>query len=335
MNVKFWGTRGSIPTPGPNTIKYGGNTSCVSVLVEEQPVTVGHVGIGKTGEMMDEVHYPPVKRLVILDGGSGLRELGMDIMKNMQFDENGVPVPLEMWIFFSHVHWDHIQGIPFFEPMFIKGNTIHLYGEKKVRVSLEETLKGQQQYPNFPISIEEISINGANMSFTDLHAGEKIHVGNSVTVHSTKLSHPDGVFCYKIEEAVEDGIKSLVYATDTEHRNVLDPRLLKITEDADVLIYDAQYTPDEYIGNVGMPKFDWGHSTYEFAVDTAITACVKCLFLFHHDPKHTDKDIDQIVEKAIKYAKKKKQKISEIWEEKIEFGKMFIMAAQEGLEFEI
>jgi len=105
-----------IPSPGPNTIKYGGNTSCVSVHTE-----------GPT--LKNEL---PQEKLIILDGGSGLRELGIDMMKTMQF-EGGVPVPLEMWVFFSHVHWDHIQGVPFFEPMFMKMNKIHLHGEKKVK----------------------------------------------------------------------------------------------------------------------------------------------------------------------------------------------------------
>jgi len=308
MKIKFWGVRGSIPSPGKNTVKYGGNTSCVSV-------TAGHGN-----------------NLIILDGGSGLRELGIDLMKK-QFGADGIN-PLSMWIFFSHVHWDHIQGVPFFKPLFIKGNTIRLYGEKKVRTCLEDTLKGQQQYPNFPISIEEISVNGAEMTFTDLFAGEKIRIHEKdligdVIVHNTKLSHPDGVFCYKIEELLEKEGDSanvnVVYATDTEHRNVLDPRLLKIAKGADTLIYDAQYTPDEYVGAVGMPKFDWGHSTYEFAVDTAVKAGIKHLFLFHHEPEHTDETITEIEKESWNYLEDK-------------YGKdtgLIIAAAYEGMELEI
>jgi ribonuclease BN (tRNA processing enzyme) len=251
------------------------------------------------------------------------------MMKTMQFEGN-VSVPLEMWAFFSHVHWDHIQGIPFFEPMFIKGNKIHLFGEKKVRTCLEDTLKGQQQYPNFPISIEEININGAAMSFTDLYAGQHIHIGRRIIVSCTKLSHPDGVFCYKIEEAKDESIVSVVYATDTEHRNVLDPRLLKMAEGADVLIYDAQYTPDEYVGKIGIPKFDWGHSTYEFAVDTALEAGINHLVLFHHDPKHNDRDIDKILEAANIYGAEKSPK-PRIPEE----CSIQISAAYEGMEIDL
>lgn len=305
MDVKFWGVRGSIPSPGPNTVKYGGNTSCVSIIPD-----------GK-----EDI-------IVVLDGGSGLRELGIDLMKKKQFGKHGLN-SLNFWMFFSHVHWDHIQGVPFFKPMFLHGNRIRMFGEKKVQTCLEETLKGQQQYPNFPISVEEISINGAEMSFTDLFPGQETKVSDCMTVSCTKLSHPDGVFCYKLTDA--NG--SLVYATDTEHRNVLDPRLLKMAKDADVLVYDAQYTPDEYVGVGSIPKFDWGHSTYEFAVDTAVASNVKKLVLFHHEPEHTDQQIDEIAKKAEEYFVKKycitKDGITG------EANQIDIIAAYEGLHIKI
>lgn len=266
MNITFWGVRGSIPVPGPSTVKYGGNTSCVSV-------------IGENGE------------IIILDGGSGLRNFGNHLLKEKIPHRN-------INMFFSHVHWDHIQGIPFFKPLFNDHNTISMYGEKKVRTSLESTLKGQQQYPNFPISLEEIGINGAQMTFNDLYPGQVIAVSPNISVSCTKLSHPDGVLCYKIRESVNDTVKTLVYATDTEHRSIIDPRLHSIAMNADVLIYDAQYTPDEYAGKGGIPKFDWGHSTYEVAVDTAVSTHVKQLILFHHDPEHDDSMVDSILEKA-------------------------------------
>lgn len=308
MKLTFWGVRGSIPAPGKSTVRYGGNTSCVSVE-------------GKKGD------------LIVFDGGSGLRELGIDILKNKQFGPKG-PNPLEINMFFSHVHWDHIQGVPFFKPLFIKGNKVNMYGEKKVRTCLEDTLNGQQQYPNFPITLEEISINGAQMSYTDLYAGQTVGIPKDMigvggeppyhlTVTCTKLSHPDGVLCYRVDEA-QSG--SIVYATDTEHSNILDPRLVKIAQDADVLIYDAQYTPDEYAGKNGIAKFDWGHSTYEYAVDTAIAAGVPHLILFHHEPEHTDEDIDGIVLAAERYAKDREQPKG--YSLKIE-------AAAEGREIEI
>ena len=300
MKVKFWGVRGSIPTPGQSTINFGGNTSCVSI---------------QSNKYND--------KFIILDGGSGLREFGNEIMRTVQF-ENGVPNKLDFYMFFTHVHWDHIQGIPFFKPMFIRGNNIHMYGEKKVRTNLEDTLKGQQQYPNFPISVEEIEINGSRITFRDLHAGEIISCildegFNQFTISCTKLSHPDGVFCYRIDER-ENG--SIVYATDTEHRAVIDPRLLKIAKDATVLIYDAQYTPEEYSGKVGIPRFDWGHSTYEVAVETAIAANVQTLILFHHDPEHDDKMILDIEKRA--------QRLG------IQYGSTIqIRAAYEGMEIDL
>jgi phosphoribosyl 1,2-cyclic phosphodiesterase len=303
MKLKFWGTRGSIPTPGKKTVKFGGNTSCVSVEDDEE--------------------------LIIFDGGSGLRELGIDLMKNKQFKDGFTP--LTMHIFFSHLHWDHIQGIPFFKPMFIKRNQINLYGEKKVRTCLENTLKGQQQYPNFPISIEEICINGATMNFTDMYPGQGVEINPYLHIFCTKLSHPDGVFCYKItsydnpNSIANKNTKSIVYATDTEHRNVLDPRLLKIALNADVLIYDAQYTPEEYSGQVGgIPKFDWGHSTYEFGVDTALEAGVKRLVLFHHDPEHDDEAVGQILTRARERVEKSKKSKD-----------LDVVAAYEGMTLDI
>jgi len=194
-----------------------------------------------------------------------------------------------------------------------------MYGEKKVRTSLEDTLKGQQQYPNFPISIDEIGINGASMNFTDLYSGQSILIHSNITVSCVKLSHPDGVLCYKIVEKDAGSEKIIVYATDTEHRSVLDPRLLNISQNADILIYDAQYTPEEYSGEKSIPKFDWGHSTYEFAVDTALKANVKRLVLFHHDPEHDDNAIDSILDRARERMMEKKATIR-------------INAAMEGIE---
>ena len=286
MKVKFWGVRGSIPTPGIHTTNIGGNTSCVTV----------------EGDMF-------TNRFIVLDGGTGIREFGIDILRHHQFF-NGNQVFLNFDIFFSHIHWDHIQGIPFFKPMFLKNNSVTMFGERRFQASLEETLKGQQHYPNFPISLEEVAAMGASMSYKDMVSGDEIYTDDNITVSCVKLNHPDGVLCYKVEDftlevenpnAVKKS-KKVVYATDTEHYSVLDKRLLKIAKDADVLIYDAQYTPEEYSGEKdGMQKIGWGHSTYVWAVDTAVEAGVKHLVLFHHDPEHTDSDIVNIEKEAIKH----------------------------------
>jgi phosphoribosyl 1,2-cyclic phosphodiesterase len=257
MRITFWGVRGSIPTPGPDTVAIGGNTSCVEVRA------------GKT--------------LLIFDGGTGLRLLGKKLLKEM---------PLTAHIFFSHVHWDHIQGFPFFDPAFVPGNHIHLYGGNNVSRTLEETLAGQMDHPSFPVHLTEM---GATMTFGNLREGEAVQLedgnGGKVKLTTGRGNHPNGVWAYRVDYVG----KSLVYATDTEHYAVVDPKLARLSKGADVLVYDSQYTPDEYdgkvpVGGVGMamPKTGWGHSTYAEAAKLATAAGVKKLVLFHHDPLQND-----------------------------------------------
>ena len=255
MQITFWGVRGSIPSPGPDTVEFGGNTSCVGVRVG--------------------------KAELIFDGGTGIRLLGKKLIKQM---------PLEAHIFFSHVHWDHIQGFPFFEPAFVPGNFIHLYGGNNVSRTLEETLAGQMDHPSFPVHLTEM---GAKMAFYDLAEGQIVELdagdGTKVTVRNTRGNHPNGVFAYRVDH----GGRSCVYITDTEHYSVIDPKLLKLAKGADVLIYDSQFTPEEYAGTAGTggAKLGWGHSTYDEAAKLANAAGVKELFLFHHDPTHTDAQV--------------------------------------------
>jgi phosphoribosyl 1,2-cyclic phosphodiesterase len=253
IQVRFWGVRGSIPTPGPATVEIGGNTSCVEM---------------RAGG-----------RLLIFDGGTGLRLLG-----------NSLPstTPVEAWIFFSHVHWDHIQGFPFFTPAFVRGNVIHLYGGQKVSGTLEETLAGQMENPSFPVHLSEM---GAAMSFHDLYEGEVVELpaaagesGGSIRITNARGNHPNGVYAYRVEH---DG-RSVMFATDTEHYAVVDPKLKRLAENVDVLIYDSQYTPEEYAGEVGMSKLGWGHSTFVEAAKLAKAANAKKLVLFHHDPSQSD-----------------------------------------------
>src|SRR5580692_7680790 len=252
MRIKFWGVRGSIPTPGPETVHFGGNTSCVEV---------------RAG-----------KALLIFDGGTGLRLLGKELVRQM---------PIEAHIFFSHVHWDHIQGFPFFDPAFVPGNKIHLYGGNNVSRTLEETLAGQMDHPSFPVHLTDM---GAKMTFNDLFEGQILELsdglGGKLTITSGRGNHPNGVWAYRVDH---DG-KSMVYATDTEHYAVVDPKLLDLAKNADVLIYDSQYTPEEYAGTAGTggSKVGWGHSTFAEGVRLATTAGAKKLVLFHHDPMQTD-----------------------------------------------
>jgi phosphoribosyl 1,2-cyclic phosphodiesterase len=247
MQITFWGVRGSIPAPGPSTIEIGGNTSCVEV---------------RAG-----------KAILIFDGGTGLRLLGKKLMK-----EGG---PITAHMFFSHVHWDHIQGFPFFEPAFVKGNEFHLYGGNNVSRTLEETLAGQMDHPNFPV---DLGAMGAQMTFRDLPEGAAVEVddgqGGLVRVTTARGNHPQGVFAFRVEHAG----KIAVYATDTEHyEGHVDEKLAGLAAKADVFIYDSQYTPEEYAGKRG-----WGHSTFEEGVKLARLAGVKRLILFHHDPTQND-----------------------------------------------
>jgi len=186
VRITFWGVRGSIPTPGRDTAEIGGNTSCVEV---------------RAGKLA-----------IILDGGTGLRLLGQKLLKEM---------PVTAHIFFSHVHWDHIQGFPFFAPAFVPGNTIHLYGGNDVSRTLEDTLKGQMDYPSFPVALGQL---GAHMTFRDMREGQVVTLddgeGHELTVRTTRGNHPNGVWVYRIDHRG----KSVVYATDTEHFAVIDPR---------------------------------------------------------------------------------------------------------------
>jgi phosphoribosyl 1,2-cyclic phosphodiesterase len=253
MQITFWGVRGSIPTPGPSTVQIGGNTSCVEVRA--------------------------AGAILIFDGGTGLRLLGKKLLKTS---------PITAHMFFSHVHWDHIQGFPFFEPAFVAGNEFHLYGGNNVSRTLEETLAGQMDHPNFPVHLTAMD---AKMTFRDLKEGETVLIddgtGGRVRVQNAMGNHPQGVYAYRVEH----GNHVFVYATDTEHyEGRIDDRLVALARGADVLVYDAQYTPEEYAGTAGTggPKRGWGHSTFEEGAKLAQAAGARKLVLFHHDPAQND-----------------------------------------------
>lgn len=252
LKVRFWGVRGSIPTPGPATVKVGGNTACVEVRCGSD--------------------------LVILDAGTGLRLLGLALLQEM---------PVRAHLFYSHVHWDHIQGFPFFVPAFIPGNSFKLYGMINVSGTIEETLSGQMNYPSFPVRLSEM---GASIAFHDLREGERIDLPGGGVVTNARLNHPSGVLAYRIEHAG----RSVVYATDTEHYAITDPKLAKLARGTDVLIYDATYTPDEYAGKSdGLPKTGWGHSTNIEGARLAKELGVGRLVLFHHDPSQSDEAVEE------------------------------------------
>ncbi|MBN2341712.1 MAG: MBL fold metallo-hydrolase [Deltaproteobacteria bacterium] len=259
FRIKFWGVRGSIPTPGPHTARFGGNTSCLEVNADDT--------------------------LVILDGGTGLRLLGEELIKKRK------GAPIRTYMFFSHVHWDHIQGFPFFIPIFQAQNEIHIFGGQNLEMTLGETLAGQMNFPNFPVTLEACA---AKMHFKIFEDGQALSIADGLTITGLPLKHPNGCYGYRIEY---EG-KVFTYCTDTEHDATSgepDKNILKLAKNADLFVYDSQYTPAEYTGEEGgMPKVGWGHSTYVEAATLAKLANVKQLVLFHHDPGHDDAKIEEM-----------------------------------------
>lgn len=258
FTIQFWGVRGSIACPGPETVRYGGNTPCIEMRVG--------------GERL------------IFDGGTGLRVLGQSMLSQM---------PVEAHMFFTHSHWDHIQGVPFFVPAFAPGNCFHIYGTRSPAPdckTIKERLTEQMHHPNFPVPFQVMK---ADFKFHDLEVGEKIEIGE-ILVESAKLNHPGEALGYRVNWRGY----AAAYITDTEHfAEKLDQNVLWLARNADVMIYDATYTDEEYHSPT-MSKVSWGHSTWQEAVKVAIAANVKKLVIFHHDPLHNDDFLDQVGEQA-------------------------------------
>lgn len=256
FHIKFWGVRGSIPCPGSETVRYGGNTSCVEMQVG--------------GERL------------IFDGGTGLRILGQSLLTE---------IPVKGHLFFTHSHWDHIQGFPFFVPAFVKGNEFKIYGAPAPnRATIKQRLHDQMLHPNFPVPLQ---IMQADLKFYDLEAGETFQIGE-VSLDTASLNHPGEAIGYRINW---QGL-SAAYITDTEHfPDKLDENVLRLSQQVDVLIIDATYTNEEYY-DPHSTKVGWGHSTWQEAIKIAKMAGVKQLVLFHHDPSHNDVYLDQIGEQA-------------------------------------
>jgi phosphoribosyl 1,2-cyclic phosphodiesterase len=211
---------------------------------------------------------------IIFDAGTGIRLLGSSLAAKS---------PLTIHLFFSHVHWDHIQGFPFFSPAFTPGNTIHLYGAASSRGTIESAMAGQMEAPNFPVKLSDLP---SQLVFHDIAPGESVELAPDVRVTAAAGTHPGGVLVYRVDH----GGASVVYATDTEHKpGRLDRRLVEIAKGADVFIYDSMYTPEEYDGSLsGKPRVGWGHSTYEAGGAIAEAAGVGQYVLFHHDPEQDD-----------------------------------------------
>ena len=257
FSFKLWGTRGSIPCPGPATVKYGGNTTCFEI------------NCGKSR--------------IIVDAGTGIRLLGKKIM----IEEGNL---LDADLFFTHTHMDHIQGLPFFAPLYNPNSDVRLHAGHLDGITYD--LQGiigtmLMKDPVFPVPSSLIE---KACSFNDFDCGKTFELDGGITIKTAPLNHPNGACGYRIEY---EG-KIIAICTDTEHfEGRLDDNVLFLAKDADLLIYDSAYTEEEY------PNFKgWGHSTWQEAIKIAKAASVKQTLLFHHDPSHDDKKMDEIAKLA-------------------------------------
>ena len=252
LKVRFWGVRGSISCAGPEYVRYGGNTSCLEV-------TAGG-------------------RRLIFDAGTGIRTLGLELARQ---------APLDIDIYFTHTHLDHLSGLTFFAPLFDKRNSVRMWaGHLEPPYNLKKVVSNLMQAPIYPVTLE---IFQATVSFIEFAAGDTLSCG-PVRMHTAPLNHPNGATGYRIEH----GGKSICYITDTEHREGgLDQTIIELCRGADLMIYDSSYTDDEY------PRYKgWGHSTWQEGMRLADAAGVGTLAIFHHDPSHDDAFMDDVAKKA-------------------------------------
>jgi diguanylate cyclase (GGDEF)-like protein len=256
MLVRFWGTRGSIPTPGFRTSIYGGNTSCVEVRTAD----------GTT---------------IVLDCGTGIRLLGLDVLRR--------PEPRCIHLLIGHTHWDHIQGFPFFTPAFTPGTELNIYGSAAFQRSLEESLSGQMQYSYFPVKLHELV---SRLHYTELEEGF-FRIGN-VLVETQYLNHTAPTIAYRVSADGASMVyvtdhEPFWNSPGPEFHHPGDQRHIEFLKGADLVIHDGQYTTEEYRAKLG-----WGHSPADYATDIAAAAGVARLALFHHDPSHDDHAIKRI-----------------------------------------
>ena len=257
VRLRFWGARGSFPAPGPETVRYGGNTACVEV---------------RCGG-----------RLLILDAGSGLRGLGDALMR-----ERGEDRDIEAELLCSHIHLDHVCGLPFFAPLYDPRTKLRFwFGHLPPRRTLKAALGTVLSNPFMPDLLPRIR---ATVRYARFQPGDVLSPWPGLEVVTALLRHPGGSVGYRLQWAG----KAVAYVTDTEHDPAApDAAVLRLAKDADILIYDATYTDDELAEHVG-----WGHSTWQEGVRVAEAAGAKRLVLFHHAPSRTDSDLDRIAADA-------------------------------------
>jgi len=277
MQIKFWGVRGSIATPGASTVRYGGNTTCIEV---------------RSGT-----------DIIILDAGTGLRKLGQSLLN--EFKKN----PLNLTLLLSHTHWDHIQGLPFFAPIYESRCRLRILGCEGARTNLVAAITGQMESTYFPVPFSQLPSNIKIEELKDFNFA----IGK-VLVCAQRANHPGLCVGYRL--ASPDGV--IAFFPDTEPRTGgADRNMIDFVRDADVLILDSQYDSAECKKHVG-----WGHGCLDDSVALALQAGVKHLYLFHHDPDHDDKKIDALVKHARKIVARQK-------------SKMKVDAAREGLTIQL
>ncbi len=252
LKVRFWGVRGSISCAGAEYVRYGGNTSCLEV-------TAGG-------------------RRLIFDAGTGIRTLGLELARQ---------APLDIDIYFTHTHLDHLSGLTFFAPLFDKRNSVRMWaGHLEAPYTLKKVVSNLMQAPIYPVTLD---IFQASVGFKEFSAGASLTCG-AVTMRTAPLNHPNGATGYRVEY----GGKSICYITDTEHREGgRDQTIVDLCRGADIMIYDCSYTDEEY------PRYrGWGHSTWQEGARIADAAGVGTLAIFHHDPSHDDAFMDDVARKA-------------------------------------
>ncbi len=266
MKITYYGVRGSIAVSGKQFDEFGGHTTCVQVEYNNT--------------------------LLLIDAGTGIRNAGNAILARAKENPNR-----KIHLLFTHTHWDHIQGFPFFVPAYLPNYHLLIYGETKSSPgnpdpadsgktkdvwTIARTLSQQQFFMFFPVSVHSMS---SKMEFFELMPGRELKI-DDIVIHSISMSHPNSTLGFRLEA----GGKSFVFCTDVEHNPDMTQRLAKFGRNADIFAYDCQYTPEEYENG----KQGWGHSTYEAAIEISRKAQVKNLHMIHHDPSHSDEIILQM-----------------------------------------